>query len=502
MNAPDLSILTANLWVCAPAMALSALAALVLLAGVFRPGSARVGLPVVCVMGLGLTVWLTLAAAHVAQGAVGMLRLDTFAEVFDLFIVGATALAVVISAPYLNREELERGEYYALLLFSASGAMVMAGADNLIMLFLGLEILSLPLYVLAGFARRREESEEAALKYFLLGAFASAFLLFGAAAVYAAVGTASLQGIRQVVAFQASHGGSLLALGLGFVLVGLAFKVALAPFHMWTPDVYQGAPTPVTAFMAVVAKAAGFAALVRIAAAAVPPGSSPWGTLLWGLSAATMVWGNLLAISQQNIKRMLAYSSIGHAGYLALGVLAGGADGFSAVLYYLVVYAVTILGAFGVVITLSGKGGRFESLNSYRGVARRSPAAGALMAVFMFSLAGVPPFAGFFGKLYLFMAAVRAGYVGLTVVAVLTSLMAVYYYLRVTVLMWMEEAPAGPPDVSGSRTLSVTLVVLAAGVLLLGVLSSPVLRATDLAAHTVIWQNGVPANTPWAAPPD
>lgn len=477
------------LLVSAPAAALCAAATLVMLIGAFWPASGRRALPWIALAGIAATGWATLAAPGAYEGPVRLLALDSFTVIFSLLVLAATAIAVLLSVNYVNREEMARGEYYSLMMFSSAGALLMAAADDLILLFMGLELLSIPLYVLAGFARGREQSKEAALKYFLLGAFASSFLVFGAALVFASVGGTGYHQMALGLLLLGRGADALLAAGVAMVLIALAFKVALVPFHWWTPDVYQGAPTPVTAFMSIVAKAAGFAALVRIVSAGAHGDLPGWNALLWALAAATMVWGNLLALAQQNVKRLLAYSSIGHAGYLLLGVLTGTVNGFSALVFYLAAYGVTTLGAFGVAAFLAGKGDRIETLYDYRGAARRHPFAGALMAVFLFSLAGIPPFAGFFAKLYLFLAALEQGYVGLTVIAVLTSVLAVYYYLRVSVMMWMEEPreePSEAPQYEPARLSAAALAALAAGVTLLGIFSSPVLRWSDRAAIAAV----------------
>lgn len=496
MTPPSLGIITSNLWIAAPVGALCTAAMIVLLVGAFWPKSSRAVVPALSVLGVIATGLVTVWAQSMVTGPVGMQSLDGFTVVFDLIVLAATAVAVLIASPYLNREGLDRGEYYALMLFSASGAMLMAASDNLIMIFLGLELLSIPLYVLAGFARTAEDSEEAGLKYFLLGSFASAFLVFGSALTYASTGSTSIAAIASGLGHLASGPAALLTIGLGLVVVGLAFKVALVPFHMWTPDVYQGAPTSATAFMAVVAKAGGFAALIRLTAIGLQNHLVNWDGLLWGIAAATMIWGNLIAIAQQNIKRLLAYSSIAHAGYILMGILAGTVAGFSAVLFYIASYAAMVLGAFGLVILLSGPGDQFENINDYRGLARRSPVLGLLMAVFMFSLAGLPPFSGFFAKLFIFLAAIRAGYTGLAVIAVMTSVMGVFYYLRVIVVMWMEEArspEAGQAVMNVSRLEKAVCAGLAVVVLALGIFASPVVHWTDAGAAQAL--QGQDSNT-------
>lgn len=481
-----IQLIAQNLWVSAPVWSLAGAAMLVLLVGAFWPRSARAVLPVLGLIGVVVSGWLTIHASHVATTPLGMQTVDTFTVVFDLIVLLATAIGILISSPYINREALNHGEYYALMMLSSSGAMLMGASDNFIMMFLGLELLSIPLYVLSGFKRSREVSQEAALKYFLLGSFASAFFVYGTALVFATTGA------TDITAELSSNPSVMLTIGVGMIVVALAFKVALVPFHMWTPDVYEGAPTSVTAFMSVVAKAGGFGALARIVAQGLP---GDWNVLLWILAAATMIWGNLIAIPQQNMKRLLAYSSIAHAGYILLGLLAASkgslaaVGGMSALLFYLLAYTLMNFGAFAIVIIFAGTGDKLEDMDDYRGIARRSPVLAALMAVFLLSLAGIPPFAGFFGKLFLFSAAVQAGYPGLAVIAVLTSVMGVFYYLRVTVVMFMEEAePAeGPkPPIVTAPTYGLVLGALAALVLVVGILASPVLTWTDNGATSLL----------------
>ncbi len=482
MNPLDPRIISETIAAVIPVASVMVTAMVVLLLGAFNSKSTKALLPFLSIAGVGITAVLTLGGQGETFQVEGMHALDGFSIAFDLILLAAVAFAIAISASYINREGLDRGEYYCLMLFSTAGAMLMAGASNLILIFLGLELLSIPLYVLAGFARTKPDGEEAALKYFLLGAFASAFLAFGAALVFSATGSTSISSIP--IGFQVlpHNQAMLLTIGLGMVVVALAFKVALVPFHMWTPDVYQGAPTSVTAFMAVVAKAAGFGALVRISALGLQHQAGNWNDLLWGLSAATMIWGNLIAISQQNIKRMLAYSSIAHAGYLLMGILAATPVSVSAILFYLATYAAMTLGAFAVVIAFAGKGDKYENINDYRGIARRNPALGTAMTVFMFSLAGIPPFAGFFAKLYLFLTAIETGYTGLTVLAVLTSVAGVYYYLRVTVVMWMEDPREDAEPLKESTFGGLVITALVIIVVGLGILSSPVMEATTRAA--------------------
>jgi NADH-quinone oxidoreductase subunit N len=397
-----------------------------------------------------------------------MVAVDRFALFFRLVILACALLSVLLGAHYLERTGEGRGEYHALLLFAAAGMTLLAAAADLIVVFLALEVLSLSLYVLAGFSWRRLASQEASLKYFLLGAFSSAFFLYGIALAYGAAGTTSLAGIADAL----SGPGTSIALALaagGLLLVGFSFKVAAVPFHMWTPDVYQGAPSPVTGFMAAGTKVAGFAALIRVTTVALGPVSWELLPAVVGVSALTMVVGSLLAIAQDDVKRMLAYSSIAHAGFVLVGVAAANQEGVSGSMFYLVAYAAMILGAFAVVIAVSRTGEGRTSLRSYRGLARRNPVLGGLLALFLLSLAGIPPTAGFIAKVLVFEAAVRAGLSGLVVVAVLASVVAAFFYIRLIVLAYMED-PEETERIPAEPAPGLALGVTAAVTLLLGIL--------------------------------
>jgi NADH-quinone oxidoreductase subunit N len=403
----------------------------------------------------------------------GMVAVDRYALFFRLVLLASAALAVLLSAHYLARTGEGRGEYYALLLFATSGMTLLAAAADLIVVFLALEILSLSLYVMAGFSWHRITSQEASMKYFLLGAFSSAFFLYGIAMAYGATGTTSIGGIAR--ALEGGLGGLALPLVAAALLaVGFGFKVAAVPFHMWTPDVYQGAPTPVTGFMAAGTKVAGFAALIRVAEVALGPVGWELRAALVALSAVTMVVGSVLAIAQDDVKRLLAYSSIAHAGFVLVGVAAGNQAGISGAMFYLAAYAAMILGAFGVVILVSRTGEERTSLRSYRGLGRRNPLLGACLTLFLLSLAGIPPTAGFMAKFLVFGAAVEAGLEGLVIVAVLASVAAAFFYLRVIVLTYMEE-PEDEIALRAAPAPSFTLAAAAAATLALGVFPSLIL---------------------------
>jgi NADH-quinone oxidoreductase subunit N len=410
----------------------------------------------------------------------GMVATDRYSVFFRLVVLASAAVAVLLSAHYLERTRDARGEYYALLLFAASGMTLLTAASDLIVVFLALEILSLSLYVMAGISRRRLASQEASLKYFLLGAFSSAFFLYGIALAYGATGTTSLAGIADELSGRFDDLGLALA-AAGLLAVGFAFKVAAVPFHMWTPDVYQGAPTPVTAFMAAGTKVAGFAALIRVATVALGP--LGWNVIpvLAGLAALTMVVGSVLAIAQEDVKRMLAYSSIAHAGFVLVGVAALNQEGVSGAMFYLLAYAAMIMGAFGVVILVSRIGEERTTLHSYRGLGRTNPGLAAVLALFLLSLAGIPPTAGFIAKVLVFQAAVDAGLAWLVVLAVVASVIAAFFYIRVLVLMYMEEpeeAEAAPAGAGPAWALAVT----GAATLALGIFPSLVLGSIGDAA--------------------
>ena len=443
-------------------------------------------------------VWLTISG-FVLTGAVsfglwgqadasGPLALDSYALFFNGIFCLAGVLTVLMSGSYLDLTKIRQGEYYALLLFAAVGMVLMAAATDLITMFLGLETMSIAVYVLAGIWHQRLASNEAALKYFLLGAFASGFLLYGMALIYGVTGSLQLAVIAEQVAAQGSS--TLLLVGMGLLLVGFGFKVAAAPFHVWTPDVYEGSPTTITAFMAVGVKAAAFAAFARVFLYALAAVHAEWQGVVWVLAVLTMTVGNLTALVQTNIKRMLAYSSVAHAGYVLVAMVAGKELGGGAMLYYLVAYGFMNLGAFGVVLSLNRQDQpqkdigddsspdtrispiSFEELRDYAGLGFRYPALGMAMAIFMLSLTGVPPLVGFTGKFYVFSAAVEAGYIGLAIIGVLNSAVSAYYYIRVIVTMYMEEGDAGFEIAALRPALSAAIIIAAAGTILLGIFPS------------------------------
>jgi NADH-quinone oxidoreductase subunit N len=395
-----------------------------------------------------------------------LVRLDRFANFVIALLAFASLLSCLLSVGYLSELRIQHGEYYALLLLAVAGMMLLVSATDMVMVFLGIEIMSIPIYVLAGFDRRRLRSNESALKYFLVGSFASALLLYGMALVYGATGHTDFEGIRA-----GWDGGPLALCGLGLVLVGFTFKISVVPFHQWTPDVYEGAPTPVTAWMSITVKLAAFAALLRMLTAAFP-GAAETGLapVLWTLAAVTMLIGNVMAVIQDNVKRMLAYSSIAHAGYLMIALVTATPDAHAALLFYLLAYAFTNLGAFAVIVALANRGQDTDRIEQWNGLAVRRPGLAALMTLFMISLAGIPGTVGFMAKFHLFLAAVRGGEVVLTVLAVLASVVSVFYYLRLPVAMYMRE----PSEADVRRELSsgeaTVLGLCAFAVVLLGIL--------------------------------
>ena len=394
-------------------------------------------------VGLALTagaVWWLWWNATTAEGIGPMVAVDDFRYVADWLFLGAAALTVMVSFDYLEREQLLAPEYYLLIVFATLGMMLMAGGGDLIVIFLGLELMSVAVYVLAGLDRRSAKSAEAALKYFLLGAFASAFLLYGIALVYGATGTTNLALIGVQVESLGLQSNLLLVLGLGLLLVGFGFKVAAVPFHMWAPDVYDGSPTPVTGFMATAVKAAAFVALARVLVVAFS-GTPVWHAIIVGLSVVTMIVGNLVALAQRSLKRMLAYSSVAHAGYLLVAVATGTAQGSSAVLFYLVAYGLTSVAAFAL-LAAKGRGGESDvQIDDLAGLATSHPWLAFGLAVCMLSLLGFPGTAGFIGKWYILGAAVAGGLGWLAAVLVLTSVISAGYYLPVIMAMYMKSAP-------------------------------------------------------------
>jgi NADH-quinone oxidoreductase subunit N len=419
---------------------------------------------------LALSIYVSLVAfamgtQQVVNPAHPMFQLDPLSSLVMALVAFAALLSCALSITYLAELRINHGEYYALILLSSCGMMMMVGAVDMLAVFVGLELMSIPIYVLAGFDRRKLRSNESAMKYFLMGAFASAILLYGIALLYGATGSTSFVTLRAGF----DPGNPLAVAGLGLVLVGFAFKISSVPFHQWTPDVYEGAPSAVTAFMSVTVKATAFAALLRLLGLGLPPLDAAFSNVLWVLAALTMVVGNVMAVIQENVKRLLAYSSIAHAGYVLVGVVTGTPEGYSAVVFYLIVYTFMNLGAFGVVVALAHHGHDCDRVESFAGLARTRPALAALMSLFMISLIGMPGTAGFIAKFAVFSAAVQADVVWLVIVGVLTSAVSVYYYLRIPVLMWMREPTDETPRQEIHTGEALVLGLCAFAVLFLGI---------------------------------
>jgi NADH-quinone oxidoreductase subunit N len=470
-----------------PMLVLAATAAIVIVLDLLPPRERKDHLGFVSALGVVLTLvmtyWMTFAiGGGELRGFRGMVVLDPFALFFNIVIGYATGLVILLSMDYIRREGQEAGEFYILVLLSSLGMMLMASAGDLIIVFLGLETMSIALYVLTGFFRHRLEAGEASMKYFLMGAFASAFFLYGIALIFGATGSTNLDRIANAVAAGAGRD-PMLAIGFGLLLVGFGFKISAVPFHMWAPDAYEGAPTSITAFIATGSKAAAFASLLRVLLTALRGAPLDWPMLMWGMAAITMTVGNVVALAQQNLKRMLAYSSIAHVGYMLVGVVAGGSLGNGAVLFYLLVYTFTTAGAFGTILLLERNGREAVQLADYGGLATRHPVLAVALSVFLLSLIGIPPTAGFVGKFYLFGAAVKSGYVWLAVIGVLNSAVAAYYYLRLIVFMYMREPEGAPTVMAPSFSGALALVVALWGVVQLGVAPGPLF---DLAQAAVI----------------
>lgn len=483
---PELSDL--NVWATLPVMALALGASVLLLADLFVPPERKRLTAALAAIGVGVSLALALLSL---TGVVdfgrddsvlaGMYIADDFTDLVSVIALVTALLGILVAYDYLERTGIQRGEYYVLLLLTTAGAILMGAAGDLVVIFIGLELLSIPLYVLSGFRRGDAASEESAMKYFLLGAFASGFLVYGIALIYGATGTTDLQGIWEAVNRVTAENDSsryLLLIGGGLVLVGLGFKVAAVPFHMWTPDVYQGAPTSVVAFMSVAAKVGGFAGLTRVLVGGMPnfvldgEVAAAWQSTVWLVAVLTMLLGNIVAIAQSDLKRLLAYSSIAHAGYVLIGVAAAGVPGegdraTQAILIYLLAYTFTNIGAFAVVIAVERNDASNTGISAVRGLSQSQPWLAGAMAVFMLSLTGIPLTAGFVGKWFVFRAAISADLVGVALVGVLTSAVSAYYYLRVVWAMYFEE---GDAEARTPGSLAWAIGIAAVGTLLIGIL--------------------------------
>jgi NADH-quinone oxidoreductase subunit N len=469
------AILDINLGPVLPSLVMVAFAAIIMLLDILNRGGVtptKALLPWVALAGVlaAAAVSITLLSQPLTTFQ-GMIVNDERAQALNLVVLTGAALAILLSVRYIPQVNQQTGEYYTLLLLVSTGMMMMGAATDLIVVFLALETFSLGLYILAGLSRRNLRSSEAAMKYFLLGAFASAFFVYGAAFVYGATGSTRFDAIAMAL-FDGAADLPLLYIGVTMLIAGFGFKVSLVPFHMWTPDVYQGSPTPVTAFMSIGTKAAAFAAFYRFFAFALPTEQATWGLALAILAVLTMTLGNLVALRQSSLKRLLAYSSIAHAGYLLVGLATATPAGIDAALYYLISYAFMNMGAFAIVILLERQGEMDADGGRLKGLSKRHPQLALLMSIFLFSLAGVPPFAGFFAKFFVFAAAVQGGYSWLAAVAMLNSAIGAWYYLRIVVDMYFaeptEETRIEPQQ--RSIPLSITLGIAALFTIALGLL--------------------------------
>jgi NADH-quinone oxidoreductase subunit N len=477
----QVSKLAIDISLIAPEIVLLGAAALILLLA-FSPKVNRLAPWIATV---GFVASLSLAVGQWGangDGFADMVTVDQFGVIFKVLFCVASILCLLMAYRYFKAKHIEKPEFYALLLVSTMGMMVMANTNDLVVMFLGLEIMSVPLYVMAGFRRRSLESNEAGIKYFIMGAFATGFLLMGIAFIFGASGTTSLNTIITDYNFIVARSGPFLYAGAALVLIGFGFKVAAVPFHTWVPDVYQGAPTPVTAFFSVAPKAAGFAVLLRIFANGLA-GMDVLDNVFWVLAVLTMTVGNIMALRQDNVKRMLAYSSIAHAGYIFIGLTVGGGDAISAAVFYLVGYTLFNLGGFAVVTLLETRSGCKSDFSELAGLSKSNPYLAAMLALFMFALAGIPPTVGFFGKLYLFSAAIKGQFIILTVIGVMNSFLSVYYYLRVVKVSYFDPFEGKLAPVPVPLTIIIVLIVAALGTLGFGLFPDRLLEISRTALY-------------------
>lgn len=457
----------------------------VLLAEAFRPRNESVpmaGLPIIGLLAAGVASVLLWDRNTTSFGVA---TADNFALFVNLVLIGVGLLTVVFAAQTVERDRIPSAEFYALVLFSTVGMMLMVQATDLLLMFLALETMSIAVYVLTGIRRDELRSTEAGFKYFLLGSFASAFFLYGIAFLYGITGSTSLDRIGSVMAAQSMSNNPMILLALGLLIVGFGFKIAAVPFHMWSPDAYEGAPAVVTGFMSTGVKAAAIAAFVRVFLSALEPMIAEWAPVLWVVAAATMIVGSVVGVAQTSLKRMLAYSSIAHAGYLLVGLVAGNEVGKAAILYYLAAYGVTNLAAFGVIALLGQRDRANDDLRDYAGLWYTHPGLAAMMTVLLLSLGGFPPTAGFVAKWYIFSAAVGAGYYWLAIIGVLTSVVSVFFYLRIVVMMYMSERDARPVPAPLTRLAFGALAVSVVAVLVLGILPTPLIDLAQASVATI-----------------
>src|SRR5438094_2658835 len=476
-------ISTSDFYYILPELVLTAGALVVLIADVLLPKDRRAALSWVTLIALGATLAsLAPFASTRVEIAHGLIAVDRFALFFKILFLVAAAITVLMSVRYLEVEGASPGEYYFLILCATLGMMIMAGGIDLVTIFIGLETVAVSFYLLAGFIKPSQRSNEAAVKYFLLGAFSLGILLYGMSLMYGLSGPTNLRVMATRFAGQEQN--PLLVLAVILVVAGVGFKIAAVPFHMWAPDVYEGAPTPITAFLSVGSKAASFAMLLRIFVEGLPAMSGDWRLLFYVLSIVTMTVGNFAAVTQSNLKRMLAYSSIAHAGYVLIGVVAGTARGVTATLIYLLVYSFMQLGAFAVIVLLRREDVVGDELKDFSGLHVRNPFAAFAMLLFMLSLGGIPPTAGFMGKFWLFSSAIDAGYYWLAVIGVLNSAVSLYYYVRVVVFMYLKKETIGS-EPKATPALAVTLAIAVAATLILGVYPRLLFEVAEASARTL-----------------
>ncbi len=468
-----------------PMLCVVAAAIAAMVAEAFRKPGERMPIAPLGIIGLIGAAASTFLLWNRRAESFGVVSADNYALFITWTLIIVGILSVALSAPTIERENLPGGEYYALLLFSISGMILMAMATDLLVIFLALEVLSLGVYVLTGIRRDSPVAVEAAFKYFLLGAFASAFFLYGIALTYGLTGSTKLDRVAALFSAQSSAPGPLHLIAIGLLLVGFAFKVSAVPFHMWTPDAYEGAPPAVTGFMSTGVKAAAFAAFARVFLTSFESLHPDWSVVVWAIAAATMILGTVVGVTQSSVKRMLAYSSVAHGGYLLVALVSANQTAKSSILFYLLTYAVTNLGAFGIIGLLESTDRPRDQVRDYAGLWNERPGLAALMTIFLLSLGGFPPFAGFIAKWYVFTAAMEAGFTWLAIIGVLSSVVSVYFYLRVVVMMYMTPAP-GPIQVPAvPRLAGAALVVSAAIVFYLGILPTQVMNWAAASIGTI-----------------
>lgn len=473
-NLVQVALQNVNFAAIMPSLVLSCFGMALLLISVFSKRGATAHISLLSLVAIVITGAVCVGGWNPptpVEGFYGAVVLDNYATFFNMIFLVAAALTILISDAYLQREGYPIGEYYPLILFCTAGAMWMASGTDMMTIFLGLEVLSIALYALAGLFRNNLGSNEAGLKYFLLGAFSTGFLLYGMALVYGVTGSTQITEIATFLGENtANYQNPMMIAGMLLLGTGFLFKIAAAPFHMWTPDVYQGAPTPVTAFMSVAPKAAAFAALVRIFVISMEGMKADWTALLWVLAVLTMIAGNFIALKQTNLKRMLAYSSIAHAGYALVGLVAANAVGISGILFYMLAYTFMNIGAFAILVLAGKKGEENLTLEGFSGFGFKRPFLGVAMTICLLSLMGIPPTAGFAGKFYIFAGAIKAGYVWLAVLGVLNSAVSLYYYLRVMVYMYFRDPVEDFGWMQSNAPTMVSIVLALAGILILGVI--------------------------------